>query len=401
MLEVFDDKRVLMLQGPAGPFFWRVAKMLRGRGAKITKVNFNAGDDLFYPGPDVVRFRGTREEWPEFFADVVRGHRIERVLLFGDCRPLHRRAIENSEELGVEVYVFEEGYLRPDFVTLERGGVNGFSSIPRDPEFYRSLTPTKLPDPVPVGNVLPRAAAYASAYALSHSFGRRLYPHYQHHRDIHPLRQARLWLGAGIRRAAHTWRDRKLDAQIASGDFPPFFIVPLQVHLDAQMQHCPFDSVEDFLAAVVRSFAAHALPDNVLLVKDHPLGRPYRDYSACLDRLRSEFELGDRLRYVDVIHLPTALKAARGTVVINSTVGLSSIHHGTPVKCLGAAVYDIAGLAFHGPLDHFWSSARHVDRHLYRRYRWWLRRVSQLEGSVWTQLRDTAPNPAPQELPSA
>ncbi|WP_250313331.1 capsular polysaccharide export protein, LipB/KpsS family, partial [Escherichia coli] len=34
---------------------------------------------------------------------------------------------------------FEEGYLRPQFITVEEGGVNAYSSLPRDPDFYRKL----------------------------------------------------------------------------------------------------------------------------------------------------------------------------------------------------------------------------------------------------------------------
>ena len=52
-----------MLQGPAGPFFARVARQLRAAGAHITKVNFNGGEDLYFREQDVVRFRGTRQEW--------------------------------------------------------------------------------------------------------------------------------------------------------------------------------------------------------------------------------------------------------------------------------------------------------------------------------------------------
>jgi capsule polysaccharide modification protein KpsS len=121
-------------------------------------------------------------------------------------------------------------------------------------------------------------------------------------------------------------------------------------------------------------------------LKDHPLGRPYRDYSALLDELRNAHGLGDRLCYVDVIHLPSALRNARGVVTINSTVGLSSIHHGTPVKCLGTAVYDMPGLTYGGPLDEFWRAPGEVDADLYRKFRWWLRTNNQINGSVWREL---------------
>jgi len=386
MLEPFENRRVLLLQGPAGPFFRRFAAQLRQRGARVTKVNFNAGDDLFYRGSEVRHYRGTFDRWRAFVTDLLRREAINVVVLFGDWRRYHRVAIEQARALGVEVYVFEEGYLRPDFVTLERGGVNGCSSLPRDPAFYRRLTPTDLPKPRPVGRTMPQAAWYATAYAVTHGLLSWRYPHYEHHRSIRPFEQAGQWLRGASRRVKRMKTDRAIDEAIAAGSLPPFFLVPLQVHLDAQMLHCPFASVDAFIEQVVQSFARHAPADTVLMLKHHPLDRGYRDYGDLLNRLDQAHQLRGRLRYVDAINLPAALRAARGTVVINSTVGLSSIHHGTPVKCLGTAVYDMAGLTFQGQLDGFWRDPGQVDGPLYNRFRWWLRTHNQINGSVWTRL---------------
>ncbi len=386
MLDVFAHRRVLLLQGPAGPFFRRVACQLRDRGATITKVNFNAGDDLFYRGPEVVHYRGSFEQWRSFFTNLARSQRVDALLLFGEWRRYHRVAIEQARALGIDVYVFEEGYLRPDFVTLERGGVNGSSSIPKDPGFFRRLSPTPLPKPKPIGSVLPKAAWYATAYAVTHGLMSWRYPHYEHHRSIRPFEQAGLWVRGAARRVQRIKHDRAVEERIDAQTLPPFFLVPLQVHLDAQMLHCRFESVAEFIETVVRSFAAHAPADTVLMLKHHPLDRGYRDYTSLFDGLDRRHRLGSRLLYVDALNLPAALRAARGTVVINSTVGLSSIHHGTPVKCLGTAVYDMPGLTFQGPLDAFWTNPGQVDGPLYNRYRWWLRTNNQINGSVWTQL---------------
>jgi capsule polysaccharide modification protein KpsS len=384
-----EDRRVLMLQGPAGPFFRRVAAQLRARGATVTKVHFNASDALFFgngAGVHIVRYRAPFAAWPQFVGDLLRTRAIDAIVLFGDTRPLHRMAMREAAERGIDVYVFEEGYLRPDFVTLERDGVSTNSSIPKDPDFYRSLTPTPLPDPRPVGNVLTRATGYAIVYACTHGLTRWRYPHYRHHRDIRPFVQTYHWVRGAYRRVKRTARDHRVDRQIANGDMSPFYCVPLQVHLDAAVRQSGFSSIDDFISAVVASFANHAPSDTRLLLKDHPLGRPYRDYTQLIEHLRTTHRLADRLLYVDVIHLPTTLKAARGTVTINSTVGLSSIHHDTPVKCLGKAFYDMPGLTHQGDLDAFWRDPGLVDQPLYRRFRWWLRTNNQINGSVWREL---------------
>ena len=43
-LRDFADKKVLLLQGPIGPFFYRFAKKLKQAGASVHKINFNGGD---------------------------------------------------------------------------------------------------------------------------------------------------------------------------------------------------------------------------------------------------------------------------------------------------------------------------------------------------------------------
>ncbi|MEQ9324667.1 MAG: capsular biosynthesis protein [Polyangiaceae bacterium] len=387
MLEVLAGRRVLMLQGPAGPFFRRVARQLEGMGATVTKVNFNAADDLFFKGRNVEHFRGRFDEFPVFVGTLLDRDRIEAIVLFGDTRPLHRMAIAEADARGIDVYVFEEGYLRPDFVTFEKDGVSGHSRIPRNPEFYRAVEPGREVPPRPVGNALAWATGWTIVYACTNGMFRKRYPHYRHHRDIRPFHQAYYWVRGAYRRMKHVERDRGLDERIEAGALTPFFFVPLQVHLDAAVgKHSAFDDIESFVAQVVASFARHAPSDTKLILKDHPLGRPYRDYTQLIERLRREHALGDRLVYVDLIHLPTTLKEARGTVTINSTVGLSSIHHDTPVICLGRAIYDMPGLTFQGDLDAFWNAPGDVDRDLYRRFRWWLLQNNQINGSVWKEL---------------
>jgi capsular polysaccharide export protein len=66
-LNEFSGKRVLMLQGPVGPFFARLATDLALVGAVVFKVNFNGGDWLFSQGAAfsrVFNFRGRSEDWP-------------------------------------------------------------------------------------------------------------------------------------------------------------------------------------------------------------------------------------------------------------------------------------------------------------------------------------------------
>jgi capsule polysaccharide modification protein KpsS len=381
-------RHLLLLQGPAGPFFARVARQLRAAGAQVSKVNFNSGEDLYYGGRDVHRYRGTLADWPTAFEELARRLGVDGILLFGDCRPLHKAAIARARELGIEVFVFEEGYLRPDFVTFERNGVNGHSSIPRDPRYFAEQPLPEEPSAQKVEHAFLKSALHTICYAVTTALLKYRYPHYRHHRDIRPLVQCRLWVRSGLRRTLHLLRDRHVAARIAARSMPPYFLVPLQVCLDSQLQHSHYKTINEFIREVVASFAKHAPSDNVLILKLHPMDRAYSDYSAEVDALRREHGLHDRLFYVDVINLPAALRGARGTVVINSTVGLSSITHGTPAKCMGQAIYDVPGLTHQGSLEEFWRAPGSVDRQLQQLFRVWLIQNNQLNGSVWSRLYD-------------
>lgn len=382
-------RHLLLLQGPAGPFFARVARQLQAAGARVTKVTFNGGEELYYRLPGVVRFREPLDTWPAFFERLVRERDVNGVVLFGDCRPVHRAAIERARQLGVDVFVFEEGYLRPDFVTFEKGGVNGHSSIPKDPAYFLDVPLTPEPPHVPIKHAFLKSALHTIVYACAVALRKHSYPHYRHHRDIRPIVQMRLWIRGGVRRAVHTVRDRALAERLETNEMPPYFLVPLQVHLDSQLGHSPYSTINQFIREVVVAFAAHAPKDNVLLLKLHPMDRPYSDYSVDIEALRLELGLGDRLLYADLINVPAALRGARGTIVINSTMGLSSLTHNTPVKCLGSAIYDIPGLTHQGSLAEFFQSPGSVDRDLYRRFRRWLLEQNQLNGSVWSRLHES------------
>ena len=128
----------LLLQGPPGPFFALLGDGLVRRGHNVLRINFNGGDRASWPGPST-DFRGGIEDWPAYFDMFVQREGVTDLVLFGDCRPMHSAAHGMAKLLGVRTHVFEEGYIRPDWVTLERDGVNGHSSLPRDPRRCRAM----------------------------------------------------------------------------------------------------------------------------------------------------------------------------------------------------------------------------------------------------------------------
>jgi capsular polysaccharide export protein len=386
-LSAYRNKRVLLLQGPVGPFFARFAQDLRWAGATVFKVNFNGGDWFFYRD-GAIAFRGLPAEWPAFLEGLLDRLSVDVIMLFGDCRAPHQVAKEIASRRGIETGVFEEGYLRPHYITLERNGVNGHSALPANPIFYMNSTPAPSARPEKIGNTFYYAAFWACVYTLMAHLMRPLYPHYRHHRRL-SLAESWPWLKALGRKVLYKVLEAGVQHRLTGPLAKKYFLVPLQVHDDAQIGfHSDFNCVEDFIVDTVQSFARHAPSDTVLVVKHHPLDRGHRDYRALLKSLSREFGLGGRLLYVHDQHLPSLLDNALGVVVINSTVGLSALLHKAPLKVRGKAIYKIKGLVCQAPLSQFWTDAANevVDVNLLNRFRQHISTQTQINGSFYKRL---------------
>jgi capsular polysaccharide export protein len=383
--QLLGHQRTLLLQGPMGAFFSTLAASLRAQGQSVWKVNFNGGDDHYFADDSVLRFTGDVQAWPDFLNQALDSLQIDAVVLFGQTRVLHEQAVAVAEARGLAVYVFEEGYLRPDYVTLERGGVNAESSIPRSAEFYRDLDIELQPTPRPTRQEFGEVANIAMTYAVALWRRRRLYPHYEHHRCLHPVREGLRWVRGGWRKWKNRWLEsHMLDLLSAPEQHKRYFLVPLQVHNDSQIvHHSSFGSVANFIEQVLQSFAEHAGRDQWLVFKHHPLDRPYQDYRELIAGLARGLGLGDRVHYIHDQHLPTLLQHAKGVVTVNSTTGLQSMYHGTPVITLGECFYAVPGMVHAGPLAHFWRDPGEVDKVLFQTFRHYLVRETQLNASFY------------------
>ncbi len=393
-------RHALLLQGPNGPFFARLAKDLRRAGALTTKVNFCVADSMFYRGPDTIAFRDAMDTWPERLRQLVVDKQIDAIFLFGDQRPIHIPAVKLARELGIAVWVFEEGYLRPDWITCERNGVNGNSELPRDPAFYLTRAPL-LPDPPPVtkvGNTFWIQTAWTILASIGKTFGWFRYPRYKHHRQTNAFYGAYVWPRGAVRKLRYKLTEGGVVEDVIAKNDGKYFVLPLQVYCDAQLQHSDFSSMEEMIEKVVSTFAQAAPADAMLVVKHHPHDVPFRDYRVFLRNLAKQHGLGDRLVYIHDTHLPTLLRHARGVVTMNSTVGPSALAYRTPVKVLGRATYDIPGMTSQVDLASFFKDPGKVDSELFAAYSRWLRVVNQVNGSFYRRVDQSTASGLPAAL---
>lgn len=366
-----SKRRVMLLQGLMGPFFQRLGRGLRKAGHDVFKVNFNGGDRAYWGLPNGIDYRGTLAEWPEAFAQLLARHRITDVMLFGDCRDHHMAALSVCREQGVTVWVFEEGYIRPDWVTMEIGGVNGHSLLPRDPEWYRSRA-TQLP-PIPEHRKVPssfrRRAIQGLWYNVADVLTRWRYPGWETHRPWHPLVEGVGWARKLMRRDERKVHGEALLARLED-ERAGYFLFPLQLDSDAQIRlHSPFAGMIEAIKLVLQSFAVHAPAGSRLVIKEHPLDNGVRDWQLETADLARRFGIADRVDYLAWGDIEAIAEGALGMVTVNSTSGTLALARGVPVMVLGKAVYDLPDLTFQGGLDRFWSEASAPDAATFAAFR--------------------------------
>lgn len=354
-------REVLFLQGPPGRFFRDLARRIEAEGHGVHRINFNGGDVLDWGGGGT-RYRGGFGEWPGFLARLLLDRGVTDVVLFGDCRPVHRTARGAAAGLGLTVHVFEEGYIRPNWVTLEQGGVNGFSTLPSDPQWYLEVAERLevVPDGEPLPSAVGRRARASIAYYLATVLATAAFPAYRNHRPWHPAVEAIGWAGRLLRRPSAA----------PALDDTPYFLLPLQLDSDYQLRaHSDYEGMQPALAQVIASFARHAPAGSRLVVKEHPLDNGLRDWRRrTLDYARA-LSISDRVVFLDSGDIDQLVGGARGVVTVNSTTGTLALAAGVPVATLGRAIYNVAGLTHSGPLDTFWRTLPKPDLRLYQAFR--------------------------------
>lgn len=348
-------RSVLFLQGPISDFFDRLGRALLARGHAVHRINLHLGDQLFWRLP-AVNFRGWFDEWRGFVGAFMDRHAITELVVHGDRRPHHVVAAEEARARGILVLSTDLGYLRPDWVTLEYDGMSTYSRFPRDPETIRALA-EELP-PVDFGRrYRPVSFAWTAVldviYNVAQVTGRPLYPHYRWHGVFHPYTEYAGWIATLARH--QLTRRATIAAKVRLEAAPKsYFLFPLQLATDYQIRaHSPFDDARDAVRQVIESFAASGSRRKLVLIV-HPLDNGLIGWRRLALKAARQHGVADRVQVLRDGTPIEVLRRAAGVITINSTVGVTALIAGVPVKVLGNAVFDIAGLTCQGSLDRFW-----------------------------------------------
>ena len=383
-------RHFLFLQGPHGPFFRRLAGMLRRAGAQVWRVGFNAGDAAFWGrSPGYLPYRDDIAGWSTYLAQILQEHGITDIVLYGDTRPIHAEAVRQARALGLRIHVFEEGYLRPYWVTYERDGSNGHSQIMdlSVSDMQDRLAAAGADHPVPPAHWgdMRQHIFYGALYHGFVMFLNRGYPGFRSHRALPIGQEAALYFKrlalmpfAAAGRALATRR-------IKAGGYP-YHVALLQLEHDASFKaHAPFAEMSDFVALVIAGFAEGAPSHHHLVFKGHPLENDQSPLRRIIARLARNHGIADRVHYLRGGKLAQILADARTAVTVNSTAGQQVLWRGIPLKSFGTAVYNKPEFISDQPLPEFFANPKRPDVAAYRAYRNFLLETSQLPGGFYSR----------------
>lgn len=383
-----NSRRFLFLQGPHGPFFSQLAKQLQKSGAQCWRVGFNAGDAVFWRDRSTyLPFTGHVDDWPKRLEELLQKHLITDLVLYGDTRPVHAEAIRCAQTRGVHIHIFEEGYLRPYWITYEHGGANGHSNLmnisldqiasaSKDAPFDPPMPPCHWGD-------MRQHVFYGALYHWFVLCWNQRYPRFQPHRSLKVAEEFRLYLRRFLLMPFQALERMIATHRIRTGSFP-YHLALLQLEHDASFQtHGRFETQSAFMAYVIDAFKKGAPGHHHLVFKAHPLEDGRSPLRQDIRNLAKANGISERVHYVRGGKLAGLLDQARSAVTVNSTSGQQALWRGIPLRVFGAAVFAKPKLVSEQPLSVFFADPDRPDTKAYRRFRDFLLATSQLPGSYY------------------
>ncbi len=383
------ERSFLFLQGPHGRFFSDLAGVLCQAGCKINRIGFNAGDAFFWKHKDCYTpFVGAGADWSEFLKTYLDKTPITDLVLYGDTREIHATARALATERGIKIHCFEEGYLRPYWITYEQNGVNGNSPLMdmsiEQIRMRLQETEKAIPEAPAQWGALWHHIYLGAIYHWLILFMNRRYSAYKSHRDVsvayewwlHIQRLTKLpFTGLVNRRKA-----RQLETSGAN-----YHVVLMQLAHDTSfVEHSDFGSVGEFVELVMRGFAKGAPKHHKLVFKFHPLEDGRANLPKLLRDSAERHGIARRVVYLDAGKLGPLLDRATSAVTVNSTAGQQALWRGMPLRIFGRCVYDKPELVSSQPIDQFFALPRQPDRTAYLDFRQYLLETSQFTGGFYT-----------------
>jgi capsular polysaccharide export protein len=260
---------VLLLQGPVGPFFDGLTSWLLKRNIHVNRIVFSGGDWHDCKKIKPIEFTRQNEEWAVFLKEQCHKLNVDAIVIFGQSRFYHKVAIEVANSVGIAVVVFEEGYFRPGFITLELNGVNAKSSTL---DQYEIVDNRHQITAVAVKNKFLKSIYFSVIHYAFIFFMHRKFPNYQHHRSRSLWFYSMYWAKTVLRKIISHRKDLENQNKLFQNK-KPYLFVPLQFEGDAQIKlYSKFNSMNEFIEKIIKNFTGHKNANLQLVFKQHPHG---------------------------------------------------------------------------------------------------------------------------------
>lgn len=382
-------KNFLFLQGPHGPFFGMLGHSLQAAGHGVLKVGFNRGDKFFWPkNLPFTAYSDTEDQWESTLLALVNKQSITDIVIYGDARFLHAKAVALAKAQGLTLHCFEEGYLRPFWATYERSGSNGNSAL-----MDMSLEDMRAridPDAIEIGDVptqwgpLWHHIYYGALYHLTLLLPSKTYANYRPHREnsvpeefLHGVKAMFTMPARSVNRRVAT---RRL---LHKGD--PYFLGLLQLGHDSSIiAHSAFDTNKQFVDLCIKEFSRGAKSHYRLVFKTHPLDDGRDKLKHHIKQSAAQNGVAARVDFIQGGKLGRLLDSATGAITINSTAAQQALWRGLPVRAIGKSVFKKEHLVSSQPLAQFFATPTPPDRAAYLDYRRFLLQTSQVPGGFYT-----------------
>jgi capsular polysaccharide export protein len=309
--------------------------------AKNTKTLYSETLRKIY---DVEPFESDFEymaKYVSFVREYLIKNKIELVMMHNDLRWQHALAIAVCKELKVKYIITERGIFRPDTITIEFEGVNGYSSLPKNKEYYKNYTveEKKLKSYKVSRWKNIQVNIKFALFILLNKIGDLINLNSK-------IKNKSYSLSKYIKLFIKQKFSKKQNYNIS---LPKRYIfVPLQVNTDTQILiHSDFKDMQEFITKVENDF--YSIDSDIGLVfKIHPMEKGIVEY---------KFDSRSIIVDSDTNEL---VKNSECVVTINSTVGFEAIREYKKVLVLGEAFFKIDGIAICSSKDSFKGDIQNV-----------------------------------------
>ncbi len=382
--KVLIEGNCLFLVGPIGTFFARFSDYLENNNIRTYKILFPLHEYGFSQSR-IIKYDQDIKVFKDFLRQTIIKYEIKHIFMYGNVLIPHKQALDLAKELNflgkdIKTHIFELGYLRPNFVTLENDGINYNSSLIKSSKFYsKQDSYSVLPVPKKHARLRIRKIWKTISF-INHSF-----KNYKIVEKDHKLQPKPIYIWFQIKgfflKYFFFFTEYKLKNYLLRNKF---FLVILQVSTDSQLtEGSDIKDNKKFIYEVIKEFAEAKRNDINLVFKHHPRDRGYTNYHNEIQNLANEFGVSNNVFYIHDYYLSKLFQNSNcmGTVLINSTVGYQSLYHSVPVKSLGITPYNIKGLSDQKDLASFFKNPSPVDKLLFNKFYKYILENSQINGN--------------------